>query len=196
MKRINKGKLFVISAPSGAGKTTIANTVIEKLGSSYPISKVITYTSRQPRSNEIPGKDYCFVSKDDFFKKKERGFFLETTEYNGEWYGSPQSMIDDLERGFSFIIITDIIGAKTISNRMNTAVLIWLAPPSAEVLRNRLLKRGTENIAQVEARIALSQDEMDQERRENFFHYRVINDSFDIAAKELCEIIKTEIEKG
>jgi len=195
LKHIKKGKLFVISAPSGAGKTTIANTVIEKLGSFYPISKVITYTSRQPRSNEIPGKDYCFVSKNDFFEKKERGFFLETTEYNGEWYGSPQSMIDDLERGLSFIIITDIIGAKTISNRMHSSVLIWLAPPSAAVLRNRLLKRGTENLAQVEARIALSQEEMDQERRENFFHYRIINDSFDVAAKELCEIIKTEIEK-
>lgn len=196
MKCINKGKLFVISAPSGAGKTTIANTVIEKLGSFYPLSKIITYTSRQPRSNETPGKDYCFVSKDDFVEKKERGFFLETTEYNGEWYGSPQSIIDDLEKGMSFIIITDILGAKTISSRMNAAVLIWLAPPSAEVLRTRLLKRGTENSAQVEARIALSRDEMDQERRENFFHYRIINDSFDIAAKELCEIIRTEIEKG
>lgn len=195
MKRIKKGKLFVISAPSGAGKTTIANTVIEKLGSLYPISKVITYTSREPRSNEIPGRDYCFVSKDDFSKKKKRGFFLETTEYNGEWYGSPQSMIDDLERGLSFIIITDIVGARTISNRMDSVVLIWLAPPSSEVLRKRLLKRGTESSSQVEARIALSQEEMDQEQRENFFHYRIINDSFDIAAKELCEIIKTEIEK-
>ena len=190
---IKKGRLFIISAPSGAGKTTIANTVIGKIGHEFPLSKVITYTSRSPRKGEVQGQDYCFLSKKDFSERRDEGFFLETTEYNGQWYGSPQSIISDLDDGKSFIIITDINGAKSIAERIHQAVLIWLAPPSHEVLRKRLTNRGTESSDEIEKRIALSREEMDQVSNDNFFEYHVINDSFDLASHELCQIIRAKI---
>lgn len=193
---IKKGVLFIISAPSGAGKTTIANTVIGIIGREFPLSKVITYTSRAPRKGEVQGQDYCFLSKKDFSERKDEGFFLETTEYNGQWYGSPQSIVDDLEEGRSFIIITDINGAKSIAGKVKEAVLIWLAPPSHEVLRKRLTSRGTESSEEIEKRISLSKDEMAQVKNDNFFEYSVINDSFDIAAQELCQIIRESIIKA
>ena len=195
-KSKNRGRLFIISAPSGAGKTTIANAVIGKLGDDYPISKVITYTSRSPRDNEVQGRDYCFISKEDFSEKKKKGFFLETTEYNGQWYGSPQFILDDLVDGKLFIIITDIKGTKSLVEKIGDAVLIWLAPPSHETLRKRLVKRGTESSEGIEKRVMLSKKEMEQEKKESFFHHRVINDSFELAANELCQIIKEEIEQA
>ena len=101
----NQGKVFVISAPSGTGKTTLVKETINRLNNQYDISKVITYTTRNLRTGEINGKDYHFISHDDFLQKEKDGFFLEITKYDNQKYGSPASILTDIQLGKSFIIM-------------------------------------------------------------------------------------------
>ncbi|MBX9831372.1 guanylate kinase [Candidatus Babeliales bacterium] len=187
------GKLFVISAPSGGGKTSLTNCVIAKLSSSIPLEKVATYTSRSPRFNEKNGKDYYFVSRTDFMKKIEDGFFLETTEYNGEFYGSPASIITDLKKGKSLILVADWDGAKKILSLIDNPVLIWIVPPSLDALKERIEMRGTEKPEQIEARIKLAKVELMHERVSKIFNYWVFNDNFERATQEIISIIQKEL---
>ncbi|MBY0353480.1 guanylate kinase [Candidatus Babeliales bacterium] len=187
------GRLFVISAPSGGGKTSLTNCVIEKLSSSISLEKVATYTSRLPRFNEKNGKDYYFVSRTDFMKKREDGFFLETTEYNGEFYGSPASIITDLKKGKSLILVADWDGAKKILSLIENPVLIWIVPPSLDALKKRIEARGTEKAEQIEARIKLAKVELMHERISKIFNYWVFNDNFERATQEIISIIQKEL---
>ena len=103
-----KGKLFVVSGPSGVGKTTIVRQAIERLSKDYDIERIVTYTSRPPREGEEPGQDYIFISSDEFKQKQQDRFFLETNEYENHSYGSPMPSTQDMELGKSFIMILDI----------------------------------------------------------------------------------------
>src|SRR5436853_2205355 len=96
-----QGTLFIISAPSGGGKTTLVYEVIKRLAATIPLCKVITYTTRAPRPNEHNGDDYYFVTNEEFLAKKEHNFFIETTLYDTNWYGSPRSVLDGLTQGTS-----------------------------------------------------------------------------------------------
>jgi guanylate kinase len=189
---IKKGSVFVISAPSGAGKTTVTNETIKRLQKDFDISKVATYTTRSPRDEEQNGKDYHFVSVDEFKKKQAYGFFLETTKYNGKYYGSPASILTDLKLGKSFVIVTDLEGVKAYSKIIENPVLIWINAPSIEELKRRLLKRGCTN-QQLEERLSLAEQEMKEAQKPRLFDFIVINKVFDQTVNELMKIIKTKL---
>lgn len=190
-----KGKVFIISAPSGAGKTSIVTKAVERLSKQLPISRVVTYTTRQPRVNEISGVDYNFVSHQDFENKMKNGFFLETTNYNGKLYGSPASILTELDLGKSFIFITDIEGVKNLSKLFEKPVSIWLNAPSLNELRKRIISRNTESAHQIEERLKLAENEIKEAEKSRLFDYKIINDDFETTVEELVRLIKSLLEK-
>jgi guanylate kinase len=190
-----KGKVFVVSSSSGAGKTTIVTEVIKRLSKKFPIRRVITYTTRTPRNNEINGKDYYFLTHEEFENKRENGFFLETTEYNGKLYGSPASIIPDLELGKSFIFITDIPGVKSISKLFEKPTLIWISAPSLQELKERIISRGTESVHQMEERLKLAEEEIKEAHKSRLFDFNITNDHIEPAIEEL-ELIITKALAG
>lgn len=189
------GKLFIISAPSGGGKTTLINSIVQKLSGFYNFNKVITYTSRMPRINEATDKDYHFLSRQEFLRKIQEGFFLETNLYNGEYYGSPVSIKNELEAGKSLIMTTDRNGAKSILKIIKEPILIWIAPPSLEELKKRLKERGTETDKEIENRVALAQQEVHEEEQERLFDYHIINNNLDDALEGLSSIVRENLDK-
>jgi guanylate kinase len=190
-----KGKVFIISAPSGAGKTSIVTKAVERLSIDIPISRVVTYTTRHPRPNEVNGVDYNFVSHQDFQAKAQAGFFLETTNYNDKLYGSPASILTDLELGKSFIFITDIEGVKSLSKLFEKPVSIWLNAPSFNELKKRIISRNTESAHQVEERLKLAEQEIKEAEKPRLFDYKIVNDKFEVTVEELVKLIKSLLEK-
>lgn len=187
------GKLFIIAAPSGAGKTSITLAVIEKLKNILPIEKVITYTTRQQRAGEIDGVDYHFLSKETFLNKMHAGFFIETTIYNDHYYGSPASIFSDMKKGKSFILVADMAGAINFkTNLKQDATLIWISVSSTQELRRRLEKRGDPKDV-IEKRLRLAIEETSQVAQEKIFNYHVLNDCFDSAVQNVVEIIKNSL---
>jgi guanylate kinase len=187
-----RGKIFIIASPSGGGKTTIANGVIDKLHKMLSMKRVITYTSREKRSHEIHGKDYFFVSKEEFLKKKENDFFLETTTYNGELYGSSRNIVRNLKEGISYVIVVDREGVKSYTQFLNKddIITIWIIPPNLKTLRERLIKRGTESRAQIDARVSLAKKEILWEENNRRFEYHIVNEDIDEAVNQVCLIVK------
>ncbi len=186
------GKIFIIAAPSGAGKTTVTNEAIKRMANKIDISKVITYTTRSPRTGEINGKDYHFISLKDFENKLKNNFFLETTKYSGEFYGSPASIINDLKLGKSFVIVTDLVGVKEYKKLLSNAILIWITIPSLDILKERLIKRGDDK-DKIEKRIELAIKEFKEAEKPRLFDYKIINNIFDQTVAELCKVIETNV---
>jgi len=185
-----QGHLFIISAPTGAGKTTLANAVIKKLASTILLEKIVTYTTRPPRPRELPDIDYHFISPEAFTRKEHENFFLETNFYNNFWYGSPRSIVTDLAQGKSLILITDRNGAQGIKKLIPSAVLIWISVPDMDTLEERLSKRGSEHDEALAHRIALAQQEMEQEKHEPLFEAHIMNDNLTTALCELEQFIR------
>lgn len=195
MDKKQNGKLFVLSAPSGGGKTTITHKIIELMHPDYNLSRVITYTSRTPRSTDKPGIDYHFLSKTEFEEKIERQFFLEWSQDYGNYYGTPADLIINVEQGSSFIAVVDRLGVRSILSKYQHAVAIWLEPPSLQILEGRLRARKTELEEQIQKRLSLAKQELEEERLVNLYHYRLINDLFDQTVGELHHIIMQELKK-
>ncbi|MFH1254132.1 MAG: guanylate kinase [bacterium] len=190
----NKGRLFIVAAPSGAGKTSVVTNAISKLKPNIPIERVITFTTRSQRPGEVDGVDYYFLSEEEFLKRKTKNFFLETTKYNGYYYGSPSSIIQDMKNGKSFILITDTAGANNFKkNIMPDAVMIWITVSSIEELRKRLEKRKTDSPEAVEKRLKIAHYEMARETKEKNFKYHVQNNNLDDAVNEIIKIIKQNL---
>ncbi len=192
---MKKSKVFIVSAPSGAGKTTLINEVIKRLQKNHiPISKVITYTTRAPRNGEIDGTDYYFLSHKKFEDKKQEGFFLETTNYNDKLYGSPASILSDLELGKSFVFVTDLPGIKSLSKRFKDVCCIWINTPSIKELKKRLISRGSNTDKQIEERLKLAEEEIKEAKHlSRVFKYDTINDIFEDTVEELISIVKKEL---
>ena len=188
------GKLFVIAAPSGAGKTTLVEAVIGTLAPTCSLSRVITYTTKTPRMGEQNGKDYHFLSVSEFEKRIEESFFLEWSLAYGHYYGSPASLRQFLEQGASFIIIVDRLGASRLLERVSESVLIWVTVPTIEILEKRLLLRNTETPEQIKRRLQWAQQEMEEENGSDLFTYCIENDCFEIALKKLETIILQELK--
>lgn len=197
MKSKNKksGKLFVISAPSGAGKTTLVETVLSKLVISHKIKRIITYTTKQPRAHEVHGVDYYFLEKRDFLQKIQEQFFLEWSDAYGDLYGTAREILELIKLGNSFIAIVDRRGAANIKKICEDAVLIWITPPSIEVLRERLAHRGTETQEKLLFRLNLAQQELAQEKLEPLFAHVIVNDELAQAQRELEYILRKELNK-
>jgi len=190
------GRLFIISAPSGAGKTTLVERLIDCIRCHYPIKRIITYTSKTARSNEQNGQDYHFLSADEFRHKIENGFFMEWSDAYGCYYGSPRSILDEVEQGGFYILVIDRIGAERVAQLCDNAVLIWLYTKGLEVLRERLEQRNTEKQGEIEHRLDCARREIEQELRCPIYHYHVLNDDFNRALRKLEKIICHELTRA
>ncbi len=186
-------KLFVISAPSGAGKTSLVQALLDKYANDYALSRVVTYTTRAPRLNERDGIDYHFISKDRFKNRIKENFFIEITEYNQSLYGTARKSLEVKNSTHHKIAILDRNGASTLKEEYPKAVLIWIYPPSINELQKRLLLRKSENTNEINKRIAIAQQEIQKEKNQPIYNHHIKNDFFDVALKELVTIIKKHI---
>ncbi|MBI2774525.1 guanylate kinase [Candidatus Dependentiae bacterium] len=183
------GKLFIVSAPSGAGKTTLVNALIKQLPMEHSIARLITYTSKSPRFNEMPGVDYHFLSNQEFEQKIDEQFFLEWSGAYGAYYGTARLLIDHLASGSSFIAVVDRSGAQRLKQEIPEAILTWVHTANMQVLEERLRLRSTETQEEIELRLALAQRELAQEQENRLYQHHILNDFFEKALKELKNII-------
>jgi guanylate kinase len=182
------GKLFIISASSGAGKTTLVNAVLQRIQSTYDVNRVLTYTTRTPRQGEVGGIDYQFVTVQEFEALIVQGFFLEWSNAYGAYYGSPSFIIDELPYGKSYIAILDRAGAERAVKVHPDSVLIWIYADVMS-LHDRLVQRKTETNEQIEYRIQLAKKEIEEEIFKKFFTFHLHNDDFNRAIQELEALI-------
>jgi guanylate kinase len=187
---MSRGKLIVISAPSGGGKTTITKEILSRHRS---IEYSVSATTRRKRKKEADGKDYFFLTKKDFEEKIARGELVEYEVIYGDYYGSLKSVVEGaLERGRALLFDIDVNGALTIKRKYpDDTVLIFLQPPSLEMLRDRLLKRSTEDETTVARR--LERASMELEKGKSFDH-RVVNDDLGRAVREVDKIVERSIK--
>ncbi len=190
----SKGTLFLVSAPSGAGKTTLVTRLIQKLAHEHLLERVITYTSRKQRHNESNGFDYHFISETDFEKKAREGFFIEWSSVYGAYYGSPQSELIKLEQGISLCMILDLKGIKEVMSYY-PSVTLWIAPPSMHALEKRLSKRGSYELDDRLFRLDLAKDELKQVSEHNVFDYTIVNDDLETAFDHLEGIVLHEMHR-
>ena len=185
------GRLFVITAPSGAGKTSL----IEALTSADPSLKLsISYTTRPPRPGEKDGVDYHFVNDAAFLAMRERGEFLESAEVHGYRYGTSKKVITDaLRRGEDLILEIDWQGARQVRAIYPDCVGIFILPPSIEELERRMRARGQDSDAVIRRRLDNARGEMEHAGE---FDYAIINKDFQTAQRELAEIIQKERAKA
>ncbi len=187
------GRVFVVSAPSGAGKTSLVEAAIPLVRKKYWIEQVITYTSKQPRHTDPKRKDFHFVAKTEFEDLIAKDFFLEWSDAYGAYYGTPRSILDDLAKGRSRILVIDRIGAQQVASKVKDVVLMWIVVNDTGVLRERLMRRGTESDQQIDSRLNLAQIEIDLEREKPFYTHHITNDMFEAALKDLTSIIIKEL---
>lgn len=188
IRQRKSGQLIIVSAPSGSGKDTVVKKLMEK--STSPIWVSVSATSREPRNGEEEGKDYYFLSKDDFKKKIDEGFFLEYAEYAGNYYGTPKKYIKEkLDQGIDVILIIEIQGAKKIKEILPESLLIFIMPPSLKTLVKRLKRRGTDSNEKIIERFHTAYKEINEVTK---YNYVVVNDILDDAVDKVDAIIKAE----
>ena len=186
-----KGRLFVITAPSGAGKTSL----IDALMRADPSLKLsISYTTRAPRPGEKDGVDYHFVDEATFLAMRSRGEFLESAEVHGNRYGTSKGVITAaLAKGEDLILEIDWQGAQQVRAIYPECVGIFILPPSSEELERRMRARGQDSDAVIRRRLDNAREELEHAGE---FEYRIINKDFDTARRELAEIIQKERAKS
>ena len=190
------GRLFVISASSGTGKTTLAR---ELLRQDKNLVQSISYTTRPARSNERNGEDYYFVTRKEFSEMREKKAFLEHANVFGNFYGTPRKEVEEHQRrGRNVLLLIDVQGAKKVKARKPDAVFIFLAPPSKEELRRRLKKRGTESKKEIAKRLKIATRELkelnDMYDGRYLCDYRIVNRDIPAAREVLKSIIQAESE--
>lgn len=184
---MKKGKFIVVSGPSGVGKGTICERLIKELNAWYSVSM----TTRSPRPGEIDGVNYFFISKEEFEDKIKKGDFLEYNFYNDNYYGTSKDIVlDKINAGIDVFCEIDVNGAHNIKKIYDDVLLIYIAPPSIEKLRDRLVSRGTESLEKINQRLEIAKKELNEI---NFYDYVIINDDVDIAVDEIKEIISKKI---
>jgi guanylate kinase len=187
------GKIFIVSAPSGAGKTTLVHALLDRLAPHCPLERVVTYTTKQPRPSEVSGKDYHFVTVEQFKALIEQGFFLEWSTFYEHYYGTPAFIVEQRSSGKSFILVIDRVGARQILTSIADAITIWIYVSSMHVLKDRLMKRGSESEAQIAHRLACAWAEIKDEERSRLYKYHLLNDDFGKALNNLQNIFSKEL---
>ena len=187
MKEKGVGLIFILSAPSGAGKTTLVKGVMEQLpGLRFSVS----FTTRLPRPNEKEGEDYHFVSHSVFQKMLERNEFLEWAEVLGNRYGTPRPDLKKLRsEEMDLILDIDTQGTKKVLKEVDQPILIYLLPPSLKVLRERLMQRGFDSLEMVKFRLSNAKKDMEEA---SGYHYVVVNERMEEAIEKLKSIIIAE----
>ena len=184
----NTGQLIVISAPSGAGKGTVIKELLNRDNKSRWLS--VSCTSRSPREGEVDGVNYFFISEDDFVKKIKKNYFLEYTNYAGNYYGTPKEYIKEkLNKGIDVILEIEIEGATNIKKLVPEALFIFIMPPSLKELVRRLKKRGTESNEKIMKRFHEAYKEINEVSK---YNYVVVNDEVNNAVDKIEAIIKSE----
>ncbi len=185
---MKKGKLIVISAPSGCGKTTLVERLLER---NKNLMRSISYTTRPSRAGEINGRDYFFISRDEFLEKKKKNFFLESAEVFGQHYGtSRDSVADHPRRGKNVVLAIDVQGMKQLKQKAGqdlSVTSIFIMPPSEEILRSRLENRKTETKEEIAKRLEVAREEM---RAKSLYDFVVVNNEVDEAVQSIEEVIQ------
>lgn len=188
IRQKSRGLLIVVSGPSGAGKDTVCNKVVEDMKDTK-IS--ISMTSREPRGKEQDGVEYYFVTKEEFEEKIKNDEFLEyAIVHNNQYYGTPKAKIEeDISKGKNIILVIDIQGALKIKEILPEALFIFIMPPSMEELKDRLIKRGTESKKKILERFKTAYNEINEFAK---YNYVVVNDRVDKAVNKVKSIITAE----
>lgn len=182
-----RGQLIIVSGPSGCGKDTIVREVLRTNKDTW---LSISCTSRSPRPGEIDGKDYYFLTKDEFIEKIDQGNFLEFAEYAGNYYGTPKDVIESkLDAGIDVILVIEIQGALKVKEKLPETIFIFILPPSMRELKRRLDGRNTET---KEAMLKRFQTAYKEINTVNKYNYVVINEVVEDAAKKINAILLSE----
>lgn len=180
------GSMLMLVAPSGAGKSSLVKALLEK---DSAIQLSISCTTRSPRPGEENGREYHFLTKEDFLKRKEAGDFLEWAEVHGNYYGTSKSWIEaQMQSGKDVLLEIDWQGARQIQKMISDTIWIFILPPSIQALEERLRKRGQDDEKTILARVSAAKDELSHAREAD---YLVVNDLFESALFELRQIIST-----
>jgi guanylate kinase len=179
------GNLFIVCAPSGAGKTSLVNALLER---EPEIELSVSYTTRAPREGEIDGRDYHFVTRERFVEMAGRGDFLESAEVHGNLYGTSQAWIEArMREGRDIVLEIDWQGAQQVRRLLPDAIGVFILPPSLEALQRRLTARGKDSSAVIERRLANAREEIGHVGE---FDYVIINQTFDVAVVDLVSIVR------
>ncbi len=186
-----RGRLFIVSAPSGAGKTTLITRVLARFDQ---LSYSVSHTTRAPRGGEIHGKDYFFITTAEFQKLIDTGQMLEWARVHDNFYGTSRSFVEDrLNAGKSILLDIDVQGGRQIMGTDLKPVSVFILPPSLDVLEKRLRARGTDRPDVIQTRLANAGAEMAQHP---FYDHVVVNDELAPALEELCCIVRSTLGEG
>ena len=184
-----KGLLLIFSGPSGVGKGTVREKLMED--KSLNLFYSVSMTTRKMRPGEVDGREYYFVSKEDFMKQVENDNLLEWAEYVGNCYGTPRDKVEAMrEDGKNVLLEIDVKGAENVFKKVPDVISIFIAPPSVEELRNRLKGRGTESDEVINNRVSAAAKELEYK---HLYKYVVINDKLEDAVDEIRQIIKAKM---
>lgn len=187
MERKSKGGIFIVSAPSGAGKTTMCKQVIMTVDDLRPS---VSFTTRQPRAGEIPDEDYCFVSEAEFKAMIGRGDFVEWARVHGNLYGTSGLKLEELiSAGYDVLLDIDTQGARQIKKTFSNGVYIFILPPSMKELKHRLEGRMSNSIEDMNRRLQRAVDEIKEYK---IYDYVIVNDILNDSLKKLEAIIVAE----
>jgi guanylate kinase len=182
-------KVFVITGPSGVGKGTLIRRLRERIPG---LALSTSATTRAPRGGERDGVDYHFLTGDDFAHRADANEFLEHAAYSGNRYGTLRAEVErHLAEDRSVLLEIEVQGARQVRAAMPEAVLVFLAPPNAEALRERLVRRGTDNSEAIQERLRTAELELDAQQE---FKHVVVNDDLDRATDELERIVRSELD--
>ena len=176
-------KLIVVSGPAGVGKGTIVKTVVKKR---EDVVESVSCTTRAPRAGEVHGREYYFLTREEFERRIQEKDFLEYDEHFGNYYGTPESFVREMLKEKSVILEIDVIGALNAKRAFPDCVLVMIAPPSVEELKRRLIGRGTETEEQIAGRLSRLEYELSHKDK---YDYVIVNDVIENAVAELERII-------
>jgi guanylate kinase len=176
--------MLMVVAPSGAGKSSLVNALLEK---DPDIGLSVSFTTRAPRPGEVNGREYNFLTEQEFLKRKDAGDFLEWANVHGNYYGTSKSWIESqMKNGKDVILEIDWQGARQVQQLIPQAIWIFILPPSIQTLEDRLRKRAQDDEATIQKRVAAAKDELAHVAEAN---YLVVNDNFEQALSDLNQVV-------